>query len=144
MTDKRKFGSFLMLDRELIVSPAWRSMSINCKRLLDFLCEEHLSKGGRENGKLMATYDQLVISGIPRRLVHRTITEAEQLGLIDVERGGRKGCVNHVSTFMVNFLPTFSGKHWKSPKGGWQKLSMGEVLGLQRNLKIKTRLLKSS
>ena len=84
---------FVQLTRDLIASPSWCSMSINCRRLIDFLMVENMNHAGLENGKLLATYDQLVKWGIPRGYIHQTITEAERLGLLLAERGGRKGCV---------------------------------------------------
>ena len=122
MTSKKSQynSSFAILGRDLIQSPSWRKMSINCKRLIDFLMNEHLSKGGKENGSLKATYDQLVEFGISRRLIHRTISEAEDFGLIRAERGGRKGCVNHISTFTVTFLRTIKNGREVSPTHDWK------------------------
>ena len=139
MDKYKKNRSFIKLDRDFINSPPWRNLSINGKRLIDFLWEEHLSKGGRENGKLKATYDQLVEVGIPRRLVHRTITETESFGLIRVERGGRRGCVNHISTYTVTFLPLYNGR-WMNPPNDWKKISQAEILSFQKIYKIKSRL----
>lgn len=133
--------SFVMLNREFLLSPSWRLMSINCKRLIDFLFAEHLSKGGCENGNLKATYDQLAAAGIARRLIHRTISEAEEFGLIRVERGGRKGCVNHLSTFLVTFLHTSKNGSRIQPKDDWKLLSRADVIERQRRLKIKTTIL---
>lgn len=89
----RKFGSppenegFVWHTRELLMSPAWRSRSINCVRLLEFLEIEHLAHGGQENGFLVAPFDQLQRFGIPRRLIKAAIQEAEALGLLVVRRG---------------------------------------------------------
>lgn len=137
---KSKNSGFIMLTRELIQSPSWHGMSINCKKLLDFLFEEHLRKGGKENGKLMATYDQLVNAGISRRLVHRTISEAEVLALIRVERGGRRGCVNEISIYTLTFISIFNNGYWKSPTNDWLKVNLEEIILFQRNHKIKTWL----
>ncbi len=52
--------------RELITSAAWRARSINTVRLIDALLADHMSHAGRENGNLMATYDQMVASGASR------------------------------------------------------------------------------
>ena len=120
-------NGFVMCTRELIDSPSWRRMSINCKRLIDFLMSEHLSKGGRENGDLKATYDQLVAAGISRRYVNRTISEAEDLGLLWVERGGRRGCVNDVSTFTLTFTRTMRNGRAVPPTNDYLKLTAQEV-----------------
>ncbi len=66
--------------REMLLSPAWRALSVNGRRLLDFLELEHLAHAGRENGHLKATYDQLEEYGISRRLIPRTIGEVRPGG----------------------------------------------------------------
>ena len=53
---------FVWLTRELLTSPAWRAMSPNAARLIDFLLVEHTNHAGTENGNLLATYDQLAVS----------------------------------------------------------------------------------
>ena len=46
---------FIWHTRELLMSAAWRSRSISCVRLLEFLEIEHLAHGGFENGSLLPT-----------------------------------------------------------------------------------------
>jgi hypothetical protein len=82
--------TFVKLKRDLLRSDAWRSQSINTRRFIDFLCLEHLSKGGAENGALLAPYDQLETIGIPSRLVSSAIRGAEELGLVECTRQGLK------------------------------------------------------
>ncbi len=73
---------------ELVNSPAWRGRSIHAARVIDALLCDHMAHGGRENGNLKATYDQLVERGISRRLVPDAIDEVEFLCLVAVKRGG--------------------------------------------------------
>ena len=89
---------WVWLTRELVSSPAWRSRSINCARLIDFLMVEHKNHAGTENGNLMATYDQLVPWGLTRSEIRAAIDEAEFLGLVRFERGGRWAETNKPST----------------------------------------------
>lgn len=120
---------FVQLSRELLASPAWRARSINTIRLIDFLMIEHMNHAGYENGRLMATYDQLVAFGIGRRFVHSAISEAEQLGLILVERGGRRGfTISHVNTFTLTFLTTKNKGNrgevlYVSPTNNWKRIN---------------------
>ena len=51
--------SFIQLETKLLYSPAWKSLSITARRVLDFLMVEHCEHGGHENGRLKAPYDQL-------------------------------------------------------------------------------------
>jgi hypothetical protein len=126
----RQFGPkepFVMLPRELLISRAWRTRSIHCIRLIDFLLVEHMAHAGRENGFLMATYDQLEAAGIGRRYIHEAITEAEQLGLILVERGGRRGfALSHANKFTVTFLRIKIRQkevyYYGEPTNDWKRL----------------------
>ena len=94
---------WIWLTQELISSPAWRYRSINCVRLIDFLMTEHMHHAGRENGNLMATYDQLVPWGLTRSEICAAIDEAEFLGLVRFERGGRWADTNKPSIYQLTF-----------------------------------------
>ena len=118
---------FVMLSRELLASPAWQSLSINGRRLMDFLFLEHLAHGGYENGELHATYDQLVEAGIGRRLIKQTFDEIEVLGLAEIERGGRRGFAeNYLSKFRLTFFKDRVTNEWgttyyRSPTNEWKR-----------------------
>ena len=140
----KKYQCFIKLERELLNSVSWRKMSISCKRLIDFLCEEHLSTGGKENGNLKAPYDQLVAVGISRRLISRTILEADWLGLIRIERGELRGAVNDVSRYTLTFVSFFKEGRWKNPLGDWKTVNEEEIIRFQRSHKIKSGLRRST
>src|SRR4051794_28288006 len=96
---------FIQPWRELYCSDAWRSQSINCRRLIDFLIVEHMNHGGCENGRLVAPWAQLRANGIGQRFIAETIREAEELRLIDVKRGLYRGAArNHPTRFRLTFL----------------------------------------
>ena len=96
---------WVWLPRELLTSPSWQSQSINCRRLIDALLIDHMNHAGTENGNLVATYDQLMVSGASRRFIRAAIDEAEYLGLIRSERGGRWAGSNQPSRYRLTFLP---------------------------------------
>lgn len=100
---------FALLTRELISSPAWRARSINCVRLIDFLLMEWMNHAGTENGDLKATYDQLVAYGLTRSEIRPATEEAEFLGLIRFERGGRWAGTNKPSRFRLTFYANKDG-----------------------------------
>ncbi len=95
---------FVWLTRELVSSPAWRSRSINCARLIDFLMVEHMNHAGTENGNLKATYDQLAAWGLTRSEICPAIEEAGFLGLVRSMRGGRWAGTNQPSIYRLTFL----------------------------------------
>ena len=91
---------FVWLTQELIASDAWRTLSINGRRLLEFLMIEHMNHGGLENGNLVAPYEQLVAFGITRRLVNPTIDELKTRGLVDVQRAGMRSATRFALTWL--------------------------------------------
>ena len=95
---------FVCLTRELISSDAWRSQSINCRRLIEALLVDQMNHAGTENGNLISTYDQMVEQGASRRLIKSAIDEAEFLGLIRCEHGGLCAEVNQPSLYRLTFF----------------------------------------
>lgn len=102
---------------EMKCSPAWRAMSINTRRLIDFLEVEHRNHAGHENGNLIATYDQLVAFGLSRSEISSAIEEAEFIGLISSVRGGRWADTNQPSRYRITFYADKNGNpatnEWK-------------------------------
>ena len=108
---------WVWLTRELVSSPAWRCRSINCVRLIDFLLVEHMNHAGTENGNLKATYDQLTAWGLTRSEICAAIDEAEFLGLVRFERGGRWAGTNQPSTYRLTFQ---ADREDNPPTNGWK------------------------
>ena len=113
-----KSESFVKVYRELLESAAWQAQSINCRRLLDFLMLEHMRRGGKENGRLVASHRQLCAAGINNgERVTEAIGEAEHLGLITVARGDRR----RPNRFALTWLPlndgTAPGNEWREYNG---------------------------
>lgn len=116
----------------LLSSPAWRERSVSCMRLIDFLEIEHLQHGGNENGSLVAPYSQLVQFSISRRLISGAIREAERRGLVDVERGGKKGtAMTELSRYRLTYLWTKSRKgglwDWHAPTDEWKTVESASI-----------------
>jgi hypothetical protein len=114
---------------ELLRSPAWRGASLNLRRLLDFLEIEHLKHSRRDNGALMALYDDLEkLAGIGRRLILQSIKEGEKRGLIEVEHGVCwAGGKRQPSRFRITYLPTCAVDSktkvttWYAPTDDWRQ-----------------------
>ena len=101
----RQMGAWTFLYKELLVSDAWTCMRPNTRRLIDFLLIEHCNHAGTENGNLMGTYTQLEDYGLSKNLITDAIDEAEFLGLILVERGGRWHITNRPNIFTLTWIP---------------------------------------
>lgn len=76
-----------------------------------------MNHAGRENGALMATYNQLHEWGIGRRHIRAAIAEAEFLGLVQTERGGYFGGKTECSQYRLTFYADRNGNpatnEWK-------------------------------
>src|SRR5215218_3524336 len=95
MSRKRKVNSvlknFIAHSRELRVSPAWRALPDNARRVLDRLELEHMQHAGERNGTLVCTFDDFAKNGIRRRSVSLAIRQSEVLGFLETTRKGGLG-----------------------------------------------------
>jgi hypothetical protein len=99
-------------------------MSKNCRRLIDRLEIEHMAHAGLGNGDLILTHLQMVEFGISRRLIQKTIAEAEDRGLIEVQRGLRLKDVPN--RFRLTYRGTRRRLHslayeWSAPTNEWRQ-----------------------
>ena len=83
-------GQFVSHPVEMIVSPAWRVLSLSARRALDQLEIEHCAHGAAENGRLKVPYNDFEHkAGIHRHCIRPAIGELEALGFIEITRKGR-------------------------------------------------------
>jgi hypothetical protein len=109
MTEKRPAlpkEQFIKMPRGLMVSDAWLSMRSGHLKIISALCEEHMRKGGKENGSLKTTYRQIYALGITPRNVAGLIRDLEEWGLITCQRGGMRSPIRYALTW----LPTAAGR----------------------------------
>lgn len=97
----------------MLESIAWRAMRHNTRKLIDFLLIEHRAHAGRENGNLVATYDQLATYGLTRQRIRAAIEEAEALGLIRANRPGMRRANKYRLTFIAAADRTPPTNEWK-------------------------------
>jgi hypothetical protein len=128
--------AFVKLPRNLLGSDAWRSLSINACRFLDFLMIEHMRHGGKANGRLIAPWRQLCNFGIGDHFISTAIEECERAGLVFCRRGvGRAPTL-----FTLAWLPLANGD--KPPDAKWQafrletKQKSGVVPAKQQSLHV--------
>jgi hypothetical protein len=86
-------GPFVMHSRELLMSPAWRALSLPARRVLDRLEIEMMANGGpiASNGRLIGTHGDFIDYGVPRNYVTTGIRETVALGFVVVTEQGRGG-----------------------------------------------------
>jgi hypothetical protein len=102
----------------MLSSLAWRSLSANGRRLIDFLLVEHCNHAGQENGRLMATHQQLRTYGLTADCIRSAIEECAALGFLRYERGGRWASTNRPSVYRLTFYADHTGSpasnEWKA------------------------------
>ena len=131
---------WVWLTRELITSDAWRSQSITCRRLIEALYVDQMNHAGTQNGNLIATYDQMVEQGSSRRLIRFAVEEAEFLGLIRYERGGRWAETNQPSLYRLTF---FADRDGNPPSNEWKKRTKIEIQEWKADRKKREKARKS-
>jgi len=117
---------FCWYTREMLLSDAFRSASINCRRLINALEVENMSSAGTGNGTLTIPYNQLERWwGIPRRLIRRTIEEAKERGLIEERHSGWRLSYAKLNPtkYRLTFRATREGipPQWKPPTNEWRR-----------------------
>ena len=99
-------------------SPAWRCLDGNDKLILERLEEEHLSHGGRENGKLKVTYSNFVDAGVRRAAISTCLAKVEALGFVGCTDHGRasRSEFRFPASYRLTYLPgnTPQTHDWKS------------------------------
>ena len=109
---------WLWLPTALLCSEAWRSMSINCYKLIFHLLIEYSNHHGYENGRLLSTYQQLHDYGLTRNKIRSVIEEAEFLGLIRHKRGRLVEAFNQPNSYRLTFYADdengYATNEWKS------------------------------
>jgi hypothetical protein len=102
----------------LLSAPAWRGMSKALRYILDFLEIENMNHAGLENGKLLASFDDLARYGVRRKSIAAAIKEGERRRLIVARRDGRDLATGkrRPTLYRLTYLPTLgdtAGDEWK-------------------------------
>jgi hypothetical protein len=81
---------FIAHPLSLRLSPAWRALPNNARRILDRLEVEHMQHGGADNARLPCTYTNFEKAGVRRKSVALAIRQCVALGFVEVtHKGGR-------------------------------------------------------
>ncbi|MBH63690.1 MAG: hypothetical protein CL569_14820 [Alphaproteobacteria bacterium] len=99
-------------------------MSVNTRKLIDFLLIEHSNHAGYENSALMATHNQLAEYGLTPCHIGEAINEAEFLGLIRAKRGGRRNLTNQPSTFRLTWI---ADRELAAPTNEWKVITVEDI-----------------
>lgn len=122
------YSQFAWLPREMLESPAFRSLSINSFRLLMALWVEHLAHGGCENGWLIFTHEQLKSYGLTGSKIRGAIDELVAFGFITVKAGGRRAMSNQPNRYRIAWLWAIDAEGDPSPPSArWKSMSSDDV-----------------
>jgi len=100
-----------------------RELSLTARRLLDTLEIENCRHSGKENGKLIATYDDFERSGVQRSCIREALDELVAAGLVEITRLGRRSYADlrSPSLYRLTYLHTFQNGQWVQPTHDWKK-----------------------
>jgi hypothetical protein len=94
---RKLHGQWVPRFRHMLVSPAWRALSLAARRCLERIEIEHMQQGGKENGQLAVTYDHFVEYGIDRHAIAPAQRQLEALGFVEITEHGVAGNADHRS-----------------------------------------------
>ncbi len=116
------------LTREMIESEAWSQLSLAARRVIDRIISEHMGQGGKENGRLIVTYDDFHAYGIRRQSLSDAIELAIKLGFVDLTVRGRRsaGANRTPSMYGLTWLPRHD---WTPPSDRWKTVSHRNIEG---------------
>ena len=132
-------SQWIWLTPELLNSVAWRSMGVNCFRLIFRLLI----------GRLISTYKQLSEYGLTKSKIRKAIDEAEVLGLVRHKRGRKIEALNQPNSYRLTFYADdergYATNEWKSVTkekiSKWREetgVNLQNRLNYKRNFKSKT------
>ena len=117
---------FIPYTLEMIVSPAYRALSLQGRKVLRRLEIEHCSHGGAENGRLPCTYNDFVKYGCWREGISAALNEVVALGFVRIMSIGKRpfgDIPGRPSTYRLTYLHTHDGPATHE----WRKIDSDEM-----------------
>src|SRR5262245_4693338 len=127
-------GQFIPHMIDMVESPAWRTLSLSARRVLDRIEIEHCHHGAVENGRLPVTFDDFMKYGIERHAIAPAIRECEALGFIEITQRGRAGNADfrQPNVFRLTYLNKY--QTGENATNEWNRIeTMEEAEMLARN-----------
>jgi len=117
-------GQFAPRLIEMMESPAYRSLTLAARRVLDRVEIELAHHGGHDNGGLPVTYDDFEHYGIHRHQIAPAIHEAVALKFLEITKSGRAGNAE----FRAPNLFRLTYRHTKrdEPTHDWKRITTTE------------------
>ena len=117
-------GQFTALLTDMLESPAWRTLSLSARRVLDRVAIELRYHGGYEENGLCVTYADFEKYGIERHAIAPAIREAVALGFLRITQQGRAGNADfrRATLFKLTYVNTNDGE----PTHQWKRIKSFE------------------
>jgi hypothetical protein len=110
---------------EMLESPAWRTLSLSGRRVIDRIEIEQGHHGGNDNGRLPVTFDDFELFGVSRKSIAPGIREVQALGFAEITQRGRPSESDfgrHPNHFRLTYLPVKRGSRWCEPTDEWKQI----------------------
>jgi hypothetical protein len=117
---KIREGPWIKRRLDMMQSPAWRALSANAKCVIERLEIEHMLHAGKDNGRLVCTYQNFADRGIRHRSIATAIRNAVELGFMEIrQRGWRSAGHGRPALYRLTFLATDNA----GPTDEWRHIS---------------------
>jgi hypothetical protein len=131
---------YIKLRREMLEAPAWRALTPAAKCVIERLIIEHIRHAGKDNGRLICTYDDLEQYGVRRMSIAPAIRLAVQLGFIRVTQiGWRSAGYRRPAQYRLTFLPTDNA----GPTDEWKHVQPDTISPNNKHQKRQIRVAKT-
>ena len=122
---------FAPYSKSLLMSTAFRSLSVNARKCFDRLMVEHLAHRMLENGRLVVTFDDFYGYGVTRENITASIAELAAFGLVEVmERGGLYVGERRPNLYRLTMFVTFD---IRAPTDEWKAITAADVVAFRKD-----------
>jgi hypothetical protein len=128
--------SYIKLRREMLEAPGWRALTPAAKCVIERLIIEHMRHAGKDNGRLICTFDDFEEYGIRRKSIAPAIRLAVELGFIHVTQAGwRSAGYRRPAHYRLTFLPTDNA----GPTDEWKQVHLDTISPKNKHRKRQLR-----
>jgi hypothetical protein len=107
---------FITHSMEFYQSKAFRSLSNAERKILARIEIEYMKHAGKDNGRLICTYEDFIAYGIRGRSIPAALRHLQAVGAIDMTQRGRRDAMHNPHHYRLTYQPSFDGK-W--PTNEW-------------------------
>jgi hypothetical protein len=133
MKPKQSEGPWIKLRLDMLESLAWRALTPPAKKVVERLMIELMKHAGKENGRLICTYQDFVAFGIRGRSIAYAIRQAVELGFVEITaRGWRAAVHGRPAKYRLTFLSAYG----KVPTDEWTRWAPGQQAAPPKVVKL--------